>query len=457
MALDEKEKKIILSEKDMPRQWYNINPDLPKPLAPPLHPQTGKPLTPDDLSVLFPMELIMQEVSMDRYIDIPQELIDIYRMWRPTPLVRADRLEKYLGTPAKIYYKNESVSPAGSHKPNTAVAQAYYNKKEGTKRLATETGAGQWGSALSFAGNLFGLEVTVYMVKVSYEQKPYRKTMMRMWGAEVFPSPTDRTDAGRAILAQDPNSPGSLGIAISEAVEDAVKSGGHTKYSLGSVLNHVLLHQTIVGLETKKQLEIAGDAPDILIGCVGGGSNFGGFSFPFVSDKAKGQNIRIVAVEPDACPTLTKGPFAYDYGDTAKMAPIAKMYTLGHDFVPAGIHAGGLRYHGMAPQISLLRNENIIEAVAVPQTKVFNAGIIFAKTEGIIPAPETTHAIGVAIDEALKCKESGEKKTIVFNFSGHGHLDLGAYEAYLDGKIEDFTYPEEKIKESLAKLPKVGE
>ncbi|MBM3701269.1 MAG: TrpB-like pyridoxal phosphate-dependent enzyme [Actinobacteria bacterium] len=456
MSLDEKEKKIFLTEKDMPRQWYNINPDLPKPLAPPLHPQTGKPLTPDDLSVLFPMELIMQEVSMDRFIDIPKELVEIYRMWRPTPLVRADRLEKYLDTPAKIYYKNESVSPAGSHKPNTAIAQAYYNKKEGTTRLTTETGAGQWGSALSFAGSLFDLDVTVYMVKVSYNQKPYRKTMIRMWGAEVFPSPTDRTDSGRAILAQDPDSPGSLGIAISEAVEDAVKSGGHTKYSLGSVLNHVLLHQTIVGLETKKQLEIAGDAPDILIGCVGGGSNFGGFAFPFVPDKMKGSNIRIIAVEPDACPTLTKGPFAYDYGDTAKMAPIAKMYTLGHDFVPAGIHAGGLRYHGMAPQVSLLKNENIIEAIAVPQTKVFEAGIIFAKTEGIIPAPETTHAIGAAIDEALKCKESGQSKTIVFNFSGHGHLDLGAYEAYLDGKIEDFAYPEEKIKESLEKLPKVG-
>ncbi len=456
MALDNNEKKILLSEKDMPKQWYNINPDLPKPLDPPINPQTGKVLSPDDLAILFPMELIMQEVSMDRFIDIPKELIEIYKMWRPTPLVRAERLEKFLGTPAKIYYKNESVSPAGSHKPNTAVAQAYYNKKEGTKRLTTETGAGQWGSALAFAGNLFDLDVTVYMVKVSYNQKPYRKTMMRMWGANVFASPTDKTESGRAILAQDPNSPGSLGIAISEAVEDAVKSGGHTKYSLGSVLNHVILHQTIIGLEAKKQFEKVGDYPDIVIGCVGGGSNFGGFSFPFVHDKLKGQKIRIIAVEPDACPTLTKGPFAYDYGDTAKMAPIVKMYTLGHDFVPAGIHAGGLRYHGMAPQVSLLKNENIIEAVAVPQTTVFEAGIIFAKTEGIIPAPETTHAIRVAIDEALKCKETGEAKTIAFNFSGHGHLDLGAFEAYLDGKIVDYEYPEEKIKESLEKLPKVG-
>ncbi len=455
MALDEKEKKILLSESDMPKQWYNINPDLPKPLDPPINPQTGKILGPEDLAILFPMELIKQEVSMERFIDIPKELLEIYKMWRPTPLVRADRLEKFLGTPARIYYKNESVSPAGSHKPNTAVAQAFYNKAEGTKRLTTETGAGQWGSALAFAGNLFGLDVTVYMVKVSYSQKPYRKTMMRMWGANVFASPTDKTETGRAILAQDPDSPGSLGIAISEAVEDAVKSGGHTKYSLGSVLNHVILHQTIIGLEAKKQFEKVGDYPDIVIGCVGGGSNFGGFSFPFIHDKLRGQKIRIIAVEPDACPTLTKGPFAYDYGDTAKMAPIVKMYTLGHDFVPAGIHAGGLRYHGMAPQVSLLKKEGIIEAVAVPQTTVFEAGIIFAKTEGIIPAPETTHAIRVAIDEALKCKETGEAKTIAFNFSGHGHLDLGAFEAYLDGKIIDYAYPEEKIKQSLEKLPKV--
>lgn len=454
MSLDEQEKKITLSEKEMPRQWYNINPDLPKPLDPPLHPQTGKPMTPDDLSILFPMELIMQEVSMDRFIDIPKELIDIYRMWRPTPLVRAERLEKFLGTPAKIYYKNESVSPAGSHKPNTAVAQAYYNKMAGTKNIATETGAGQWGSALSFACNIFGLGCTVYMVRVSYDQKPYRKLMMRVWGADVYPSPSDRTDAGKNMLAQDPNSPGSLGLAISEAVEVAAKSGGSTKYSLGSVLNHVILHQSVIGLETKKQFEKIGEFPDILIGCVGGGSNFGGFTFPFIPDKKNNPKMRIIAVEPIACPSLTKGPFAYDYGDTAKTGPIAKMYTLGHDFIPPGIHAGGLRYHGMSPQVSLLYNEKIIEAVAIHQKTAFEAGVIFAKIEGIIPAPETNHAIRVAIDEALECKKTGEKKVIAFNFSGHGHFDLTSYEAYMDGKLLNYEYPDEKIKESLKKLPK---
>lgn len=454
MSLDDKEKKIMLSEKEMPRQWYNINPDLPKPLDPPLHPQTGKPLTPDDLSILFPMELIMQEVSMDRFIDIPKELIDIYRMWRPTPLVRAERLEKFLDTPAKIYFKNESVSAAGSHKPNTAVAQAYYNKQEGTKNIVTETGAGQWGSALAFACNIFGIGCTVYMVRVSYDQKPYRKLMMRVWGADVYASPSDRTDAGKNMLAEDPDSPGSLGLAISEAVEVAAKSGGTTKYSLGSVLNHVILHQTIVGLETKKQFEKIGEFPDILIGCVGGGSNFGGFACPFIPDKMKNKDMRIIAVEPIACPSLTKGPFAYDYGDTAKTGPIAKMYTLGHDFIPPRIHAGGLRYHGMAPIISLLYNEKLIEAVAVHQKTVFDAGVIFAKTEGIIPAPETNHAIRIAIDEALECKKTGEKKVIVFNFSGHGHFDLSSYEAYMDGKLLDYEYPDEKIKESLKKLPK---
>ena len=454
MSLDDKEKKIMLSEKEMPRQWYNINPDLPGPLDPPLHPQTGKPLTPDDLSILFPMELIMQEVSIDRFIDIPKELIDIYRMWRPTPLVRAERLEKFLDTPAKIYFKNESVSAAGSHKPNTAVAQAYYNKQEGTKNIVTETGAGQWGSALAFACNIFGIGCTVYMVRVSYDQKPYRKLMMRVWGADVYASPSDRTDAGKNMLAQDSNSPGSLGLAISEAVEVAAKSGGTTKYSLGSVLNHVILHQTIVGLETKKQFEKIGEFPDILIGCVGGGSNFGGFACPFIPDKIKNKDMRIIAVEPIACPSLTKGPFAYDYGDTAKTGPIAKMYTLGHDFIPPRIHAGGLRYHGMAPIVSLLYNEKLIEAVAVHQKTVFDAGAIFAKTEGIIPAPETCHAIRVAIDEALECKKTGEKKVIAFNFSGHGHFDLSSYEAYMDGKLLDYEYPDEKIKESLKKLPK---
>jgi len=407
MAKDE-EKKIFLTEEEMPRQWYNINPDLPKPLAPPLNPQTGKPLGPDDLSVLFPMELIKQEMSMDNYIDIPEELVEIYRIWRPSPLVRADRLEKFLDTPAKIYYKNESVSPAGSHKPNTAIAQAYYNKKEGVKKIATETGAGQWGSALAFACNLMEIDLTVYMVRISYDQKPYRRSMMHLWGAEVFASPTDRTEAGKAILAKDPDSPGSLGIAISEAVEHAAKSGGDTKYSLGSVLNHVLLHQSIVGLETKKA----------------------------------GKDIRLIAAEPIACPTVTKGPYAYDYGDTAKMAPIVKMYTLGHDFVPAPIHAGGLRYHGMAPQISLLAAEKMIEAVALPQNPVFEAAITFARTEGIIPAPETA-------------QETGEEKVIAFNFSGHGHFDLSAYDNYLSGKLEDYEYPDEKIKESLKNLPEV--
>lgn len=449
------EKKIFLTEEEMPKQWYNINPDLPKPLAPPLNPQTGKPLGPDDLSILFPMELIKQEMSMDRFIDIPEELLQIYRMWRPSPLVRAERLEKFLDTPAKIYYKNESVSPAGSHKPNTAVAQAYYNKKEGINKLTTETGAGQWGSALSFACSLLDIDLTVYMVRCSYDQKPYRKMMMKIWGGECIASPSNTTEAGKAILAKEPDCTGSLGMAISEAVEVAAKSGGKIKYSLGSVLNHVLMHQSIIGLETKIQLEKAGVEADILIGCVGGGSNFGGFAFPFVPDKIAGKDIRIIAVEPIACPTLTKGPFAYDYGDTAKMAPIVKMYSLGHDFIPQPIHAGGLRYHGMAPQVSLLANEKIIEAVALPQNPVFEAAMNFANTEGIIPAPETAHAIKAAVDEALKCKESGEEKVIVFNFSGHGHFDLAAYDGYMDGKLVDYEYPEEKIKESLKNLPKV--
>lgn len=453
MAKDD-DKKIFLAEEEMPRQWYNINPDLPRPLDPPLNPQNGKPLTPEDLSILFPMELIKQEMSMERFIDIPEELIKIYRIWRPSPLVRARELEEFLGTPARIYYKNESVSPPGSHKPNTAVAQAYYNKMEGIRELTTETGAGQWGSALSFACSLLDMKLTVYMVRCSYDQKPYRKMMMKIWGAECIASPSDTTESGRAILKDDPDCSGSLGMAISEAVEVAAKSGGTKKYSLGSVLNHVLLHQTIVGLETKKQLEKIGVEPDILIGCVGGGSNFAGFAFPFIPDKLAGKDMRIIAVEPIACPTLTKGPFAYDYGDTAKMAPIAKMYTLGHDFVPMPIHAGGLRYHGMAPQVSLLVNEKIIEAVALPQNPVFKAAIDFANTEGIIPAPETAHAIKMAVDEALKCRETGEEKVIVFNFSGHGHFDLSAYDAYMDGKLEDYEYPDEKIQESLKKLPK---
>lgn len=449
--------KIVLSEKEIPQKWYNINPDLPAQLPPPLHPGTGQPLGPQDLAPLFPMELIKQEVSMEPWIDIPDEVLDIYKIWRPTPLRRARRLEKLLGTPARIYYKDESGSPAGSHKPNTAVAQAYYNKKEGVKRLCTETGAGQWGSALSFACKLLGLECTVYMVKASYNQKPYRRMMIETWGAEVFASPTDRTESGRKILAQDPNSPGSLGMAISEAVEDAVKSGA--KYALGSVLGHVMMHQTVVGLEVKKQLAVAGEKPDIMIGCVGGGSNFAGFVFPFVKDKLSGKNpgLRFIAVEPTACPSLTRGIYAYDFGDTAGLAPIVKMYTLGHTFVPSPIHAGGLRYHGDSPTLCLLVKEKVIDAVAYQQNPVFEAAITFARTEGLIPAPETAHAIRAAMDEALKCKETKQEKCIVFNYSGHGNFDMSSYDAYLSGKLEDFVYPEEKIKEALSHLPKVTE
>ena len=453
--MDDKTKKYILPEDEMPTSWYNINPDLPKPLAPPINPQSGKPFTFKELEVLFPAALIEQEVSMKNYIEIPQDLLDIYKMWRPSPLIRAERLEQMLDTPAKIFFKNESVSPVGSHKPNTAVAQAYYNKKGGSGRLTTETGAGQWGCALSFAGNLIGIDVTVYMVRVSYDQKPYRKVMMRTYGGHVNPSPSNRTDAGRAALAENPDSPGSLGLAISEAVEEAAKSGGEAKYSLGSVLNHVILHQTVVGLEVKKQFEKMGITPDILIACVGGGSNFGGFAFPFIPDKLKGKNIRMIAVEPSSCPTLTKGKFTYDYGDTAKLAPIAQMYTLGHDFMPPSIHAGGLRYHGMSPQVSLLYNEGIIEAAAYPQNACFEAAMMFARAEGIIPAPESSHAIRCAIDEALKCKQTGEKKVIAFNLSGHGHFDMSAYEMYMDGKLVDFEYPDELIEKSIARCPKV--
>ncbi|OQA91829.1 MAG: Tryptophan synthase beta chain [Elusimicrobia bacterium ADurb.Bin231] len=448
------EVKIYLSEKEMPREWYNVLPDLPEPLSPPIHPGTGKPVGPEDLAPIFPMELIKQEVSQERWIGIPDELIDIYKMWRPSPLQRAIHLERFLKTPARIYFKNESVSAAGSHKPNTAVAQAYYNKKAGVKRLATETGAGQWGSALSFACNLFGLECTVYMVKVSYEQKPYRKFLMQTWGGKVYSSPTNLTNAGKAVLKKDPNSPGSLGIAISEAVEDAA-AHEDTKYALGSVLNHVVLHQTIVGLETQKQLKIAGEQADILIGCVGGGSNFGGFAVPFLSEKLKGRDIKIIGVEPTSCPTLTKGPFRYDFGDIAKMTPLLMMYTLGHSFVPPAIHAGGLRYHGAAPIVSNLVNQKIFEAVAYPQNSVFEAAIMFAKTEGIIPAPETAHAIRCAIDEAIKCRETKEEKCIVFNFSGHGHFDMVSYDKYLSGKLEDYVLPEDKIKEALSELPDI--
>jgi tryptophan synthase beta chain len=446
--------KIILPESELPEAWYNIQPDLPAPLLPPLNPKTGQPVGPEDLLPIFPLELIKQEVSQERWIEIPTPVRDIYRLWRPTPLRRARRLEKFLGTPARIYFKDESVSPAGSHKPNTAVPQAYYNKMEGTKRLATETGAGQWGSALSMACQMFGLECTVYMVKVSYQQKPYRRSLIQAWGAEVFASPTDRTNSGRAILAQDPNSPGSLGIAISEAIEDAATHEG-TKYSLGSVLNHVLLHQTVIGLETKKQLKMIGEKPDILVGCVGGGSNFAGFCFPFVKDKMDGADIRIIAVEPTSCPTLTKGEYRYDFGDTVGLTPLIMMHTLGHTFVPPGIHSGGLRYHGDAPLLCLLVHKKVIEARAYAQNPCFEAAITCARTEGFIPAPETSHALKGAIDEALRCKERNESKCIVVNYSGHGHFDLAAYDDYLAGKLVDYEYPAEKIREALAALPKV--
>ncbi|HHW09046.1 MAG TPA: TrpB-like pyridoxal phosphate-dependent enzyme [Firmicutes bacterium] len=446
--------KIILPEKDMPRQWYNIVADMPNPPAPALHPGTKKPLTPDDLTHIFPMELILQEVSTERWIDIPEPVLDVYRLWRPSPLHRAHQLEKALDTPARIYYKWEGVSPAGSHKPNTAVAQAYYNKKAGIKRLTTETGAGQWGSALAAACSFFGLECTVYMVKVSYHQKPYRRSLMQVFGAEVFASPTDRTEAGRTILAQDPESPGSLGIAISEAVEDAA-AHADTNYSLGSVLNHVLLHQSVIGLEAKKQLEMVGEYPDVLIGCCGGGSNVAGLVFPFLADKFAGKDVRAVLVEPTACPTFTKGYYAYDFGDTGKLTPLALMYTLGHNFVPAGIHAGGLRYHGAAPLLSQLVKEKFIEAVAYPQNPVFEAALLFARSEAILPAPESAHAIKAVIDEALRAKEEGKEKVILFNLSGHGHFDLAAYDAYLGGKLVDLEHPQELIDKALAELPQV--
>jgi len=448
--------KIILSENEIPQRWYNIQPDLPAPLSPPLNPKTGEPIGPADLAPIFPMELIKQEVSMEPWVEIPDDILDVLKLWRPTPLYRAHRLEKALGTPARIYYKNESFSPPGSHKPNTAVAQAYYNKQEGVKRICTETGAGQWGSALSFGCNLFGLDCTVYMVRVSYEQKPYRKILMRSWGAECFPSPTNKTNSGRAILEKDPDSPGSLGIAISEAIEDAA-THDDAKYALGSVLNHVLLHQTIVGLEIKKQLELAGDEADVIVGCVGGGSNFAGVCFPFVKDKLNGKDIDIIACEPTACPTLTRAPYKYDFGDTAQLTPLLKMYTLGHDFVPPPIHAGGLRYHGNAPLLCLLVNQKVIEARAFHQNEVFDAALTFASAEGSLCAPETAHAIKGAIQEALKCKETREEKCIVIAYSGHGFFDLGAYEAYMDDKLVDYEYPEEKIKEALERIPDIQE
>ncbi len=448
--------KFILDEKEMPTSWYNILPDLPEPLPPVLHPATGKPVTPDDLAPIFPMALIMQEFSPERYIEIPEEVQAIYRTWRPTVANRAYRLEKALDTPAKIFYKYEGTSQAGSHKPNTAVAQAYYNKKEGVKRLATETGAGQWGSALSMGCMFFGLELKVYMVKISYEQKPYRRILMETWGAKCVPSPSQDTKAGRDILAKDPNCTGSLGIAISEAVEDAATHEG-TKYSLGSVLNHVLLHQTIVGEETRKQMEKADAYPDIIVGCIGGGSNFAGQFLPWIRDKISGKkpDMRIICVEPQAAPSLTKGPYAYDFGDVAGLTPLLKMYTLGHTFVPPPVHAGGLRYHGMAPIICHLHKLGLVEARAEHQLATFKAGVTFARTEGIISAPEPNHNLKVAIDEALACRESGESKTILIAHSGHGHFDLAAYDEYLSGRMQDYEYPEEKVKEALAQLPKV--
>lgn len=452
----DKRTKFTLSEEEIPKYWYNIQADFPEPLPPVLHPGTGNPITPDDLAPLFPMELIKQEVSTERWIEIPEEVRDIYKLWRPTTLYRAHRLEKFLDTPAKIFYKYEGSSPPGSHKPNTAVAQAYYNKMEGIKRITTETGAGQWGSALSFGGACFDLEIKVYMVRISYNQKPYRRVMMETWGGKCVPSPSNETKAGREMLAKDPDCPGSLGLAISEAVEEAV-SRDDTHYSLGSVLNHVMLHQTVNGLEAKMLMEKLDAYPDIIVGCIGGGSNFAGLFFPFIKDKIDGTkpDLHVINVEPASCPTLTKGPYAYDFGDEAGLTPLLKMHTLGHGFIPPPVHAGGLRYHGMAPTICHLYQLGLIEARAEHQLATFQAGITFARTEGILSAPEANHAIKVAIDEALKCKESGESKTILLAHSGHGHVDMAAYDAYLSGKLYDYEYPKEMVEEALAQLPKV--
>ena len=450
--------RFMLSETDIPKFWYNILADSPVPPQPVLHPLTFEPVTPDFLSVLFPMELILQEVSQERYIEIPEEVREIYKLWRPTPLIRARRLEKFLDTPAHIYYKHEGVSPVGSHKPNTAVAQAFYNKAAGVRAMTTETGAGQWGCALSMACNFFDMDLEVYMVKVSYNQKPYRRYMMETFGAQVFASPTPTTQYGQSVLAADPESPGSLGIAISEAVEVAAKSGGVKKYGLGSVLNHVLLHQTVIGEEALKQMDLAGEYPDVVIGCVGGGSNFAGIAYPFLRENLRnGQRTRLLAVEPDATPSLTRGIYTFDYGDTARMAPVVKMHTLGHDFIPAPIHAGGLRYHGMAPSICALYDAGYLEAVAVPQLETFQAAVDFARTEGVIPAPESAHAIRTAIDEALQAKALGEKRVILFNLSGHGHFDMSAYQAYMNGQLENYAYPEAAIKAALETLPRVNQ
>ncbi|WP_309111509.1 TrpB-like pyridoxal phosphate-dependent enzyme [Saccharothrix sp.] len=448
-------KKFVLSEKDTPTRWYNIVPDLPRPLMPPLHPVTHEPVTPADLEPLLPRAVIEQEMSAERWIDIPEQVQELYRIWRPSPLYRADRLEKALDTPARIYFKYEAVSPAGSHKPNTAVPQVYYNSVEGVKRVTTETGAGQWGSALSFAGSLFGIDVTVYMVKASFQQKPHRHSLMETWGAEVFPSPSTRTQAGRKILADEPDSPGSLGIAISEAVEDAL-AHDDTKFALGSAMNHVVLHQTIIGLEAQKQFELADDYPDVVIGCVGGGSNYSGLAFPFMADKLAGRrDTRFIAAEPAACPTLTRGKLTYDYPDVAGLGPLLHMRTVGHGFIPAPIHAGGLRFHGDAPTLCLLHDDGYVEARAYNQNEVFTEAVRFARAEGFVMAPESSHALRGAVAEALAAKETGEARTILFGFSGHGHFDMGAYDAFLAGKLEDYTLPQEEIDAALADLPVV--
>jgi tryptophan synthase beta chain len=447
---------ILLDAKRMPDAWYNISPDLPKGMEPPLHPGTHQPLNPSDLEAIFPKGLIQQEMSTERWVSIPGEVMDLYRLYRPTPLRRAYRLEEALGTPAKIFYKNESVSPSGSHKLNTAIPQAFYNKAEGVTELSTETGAGQWGTALSIASKMLGLKCTVYMVRVSFEQKPYRRSLMQTFGANVIASPSDTTDSGRHFLQHFPDTTGTLGMAISEAVEVAAKSGGRIKYSLGSVLNHVLLHQTVIGLEAKAQLDSVGEYPDVVIGCCGGGSNFAGVAFPFAADKlTDGRSVDCIAVEPAACPTLTRGLYAYDFGDTAQLTPLLKQYTLGHAFTPPGIHAGGLRYHGVASQIAFLVKEGQMRAEACKQNPVFGAGLLFAQAEGIIPAPESCHAIRVAVDEALKCKEAGEAKTILFNLSGHGHFDMTAYDAYFSGKLQDYELEDSIIEAAEACLPKV--
>ena len=443
--------KVVLGEQDLPRQWYNLAADLPHPMPPPVDP-TGKPIGPEDLAPVFPMNLIEQEMSTERWIDIPEEVLGLLKIWRPTPLYRARRLEKHLGTPAKIYYKNEGVSPAGSHKPNTAVAQAYYNKEFGIERLTTETGAGQWGSALAFACKLIGLECKVFMARISFDQKPFRKMMMETWGAECVASPSTETATGRQILEQDPETPGSLGIAISEAIEQAVVDE-KTRYSLGSVLNHVMLHQTIIGLESKKQMDLLGESPDVVVGCAGGGSNFAGLSFPFISDKIAGSSqVRVIATEPESCPTLTRAAFVYDSGDVAMMTPLLPMYSLGHTFVPPPIHAGGLRYHGMAPLVSHVLREGLIEASALPQLECYEAAVTFAHTEGFISAPETSHAIAQVIREAKQAKEEGKERVILMNWSGHGLMDLTGYQAYFDGKLEDHSLSEEHLARYAASL-----